>query len=182
MSRNLLQVRSTAVGTKSASAATWTAGITASSSAAYATPLTTHLQHVPRAGDKSVASIARGNLRSDESGSQRRYGGAAELFGTSFEQHAQHMAAWVSQPLRNQSQRPVNDPMQTEIFLRELLDGAGVAVHQLPFHRTDVRAVADGKGGRESSPEFCVESHYWSCASNHTGLTKCAVGQEERQR
>lgn len=107
--------------------------------------------------------------------------GAAELFGTSFEQHAQHMAAWVSPPLRNQSQRPVNDPMQTEIFLRELLDGAGVTVHQLPFHRTDVRVVADGKGGPVSSPEFCVESHYWSCASNHTGLTKCDVSQEARR-
>ena len=52
-------------------------------------------------------------------------------------------------------------------------------------HRTDVRVVADGKGDRvDSSPEYCVESHYWSCASNLTGLTKCAVdgSQEERQK
>ena len=112
--------------------------------------------------------------------------GAAELFGTSFMQHAQHMAEWLRPPLRgSQSRRPVNDPMGTEIFLRELLDGAGVAVRQLPFHRTDVRVVADGKGDRvDSSPEYCVESHYWSCASNLTGLTKCAVdgSQEERQK
>ena len=68
-------------------------------------------------------------------------------------------------------------PLQTEFFLQELLDGAGVRVEKVPFHRTDLR-VYDVKG--TLTP--CVPSLYWRCMNcgeigpncrHSSGLMEC---------
>ena len=112
--------------------------------------------------------------------------GAAALFGRTFDEHAHALAAWlqlamlppeaaarlrplprhVLTPDRRAAQNVSDDPLQTEYFLQARLLAAGVAVHPIPFHRSDVRRMAykrNGSNVRQSGLSLCVPSLYWYC-------------------